>query len=284
MQWEHAFWGIYFLSKRENHSIDSSNKYFSINWSLKYLNETIKTIQNLRSVRDFSDKEISKDDIDKILKSAIRAANASARQNYSIIVVENREILDRLFYKANKGLLFCIDFTRLVDTAKELKYDYNPNNMWEYITGSTDTILAAQTAAIAAKSLGIDSLFTNSIHRAELSKVYELFNLPKEYCFPLIALCLGYAKCELPYKKGRLTAGVIHYEKHRRITSEDVANIVKQYNDYEKERLGLSPEKYKEIGVKDYFEFFYTKWSRPRNPQKLEEIHKTLLETKFFPS
>jgi nitroreductase len=248
------------------------------------LNDTIKTIQNLRSVRDFSDKEISKEDLDKILNSTIRAANASARQSYSVIVVEERDTLDKLFYKANKGLLFCVDFTRLVDTAKTLKYDFDPNNIWSYITGSTDAILAAQTAAIAAKSLGIDSLFTNSIHRAELPKVYELFNLPNESCFPLIALCLGYAKTELPYKKGRLTTGVIHYEKHKRVTSEDVAKIAKQYEDYENERLGLPPEQYKEIGVKDYFEFFYTKWSRPRNPQKLEEIHKTLRETKFFPS
>lgn len=246
------------------------------------MNETIKTIQSLRSVRDFSDKEISKICLDEILNSAVRAACSSARQNYSIIVVEDREILDKLFYGANKGLLFCTDFTRLIDTANELEYKYNPNTIWEFITGNTDTILAAQTAVIAAKSLGIDSLFTNSIHRAELAKIYELFNLPKEYCFPLIAIGLGYAKSEPLYKKGRLKTGVIHYQKHRRLTSDEIANIAKQYKDFENERLGYPPEKYQEIGVKDYFEFFYTKWTRPRNPQKLEEIHKTLLETKFF--
>ncbi|NHJ38923.1 MAG: nitroreductase [Asgard group archaeon] len=246
------------------------------------MNETIETIQSLRSIREFSDKEIKKDDLETILDSAVRAANASSRQDYSIIVVEDGEILDKLFYGANKGLLFCIDFTRLVDTAKELNYEYNPDNIWDYLCGSTDAILVAQTAAIAAKSLGIDSIFTNSVHRAELSKVYELFNLPKEFCFPLLALGLGYAKSEPSIKKGRLKLGVIHYHKHKRMTSEDVANIVKQYDDFENTGLGIPSDRLAEFGVKDYFEFFYTKWSRPRNPEKLKEIHETLVGTKFF--
>ncbi|NHJ48313.1 MAG: nitroreductase [Asgard group archaeon] len=246
------------------------------------MNETIKTIESLRSIRDFSDKEITKDDLEVILDSAIRAANASSRQDYSMIVVEDEEILSKLFYGANKGILFCIDFTRLVDTAKELKYEYNPGNVWDYFCGSTDAILAAQTAAIAAKALGIDSIFTNSIHRAELPKIYELFDLPKEYCFPLLALGLGYAKSDPSFRKGRLKTGVIHYHKHKRMTSEDIADIVKQYDDFENTGLGGPADKFAEIGVKDYFEFFYTKWSRPRNPDKLKEIYKTLTDTKFF--
>jgi nitroreductase len=246
------------------------------------MNETIKVIDNLRSVRDFSDKEITKGNLETILNSAIRAANASSRQDYSIIVVENKEVLGKLFYGANKGLLFCVDFTRLVDTAHELNYEYNPGNIWDYLCSSTDAILAAQTAAIAAKAIGIDSIFTNSIHRAELPKIYELFNLPKEYCFPLIALGLGYSKSEAEFRKGRLKTGVIHYHKHKRMTSEDIADIVQQYEDFENTGLGGPTDRFSEIGVKDYFEFFFTKWSRPRNPEKLKEILKILKEAKFF--
>ncbi|MGC9779279.1 MAG: nitroreductase family protein [Candidatus Heimdallarchaeota archaeon] len=247
------------------------------------MNETLKTIHNLKSIREFSDKEISKEDLEKILNASIQAACASARQNYSIIVVEDEEILKKLFYRANKGLLFCIDYTRIIDTAKYLKYEFCPDNIQEFITGSTDTILAAQTAAIAAKALGIGSLFTNSVHRAPLPEIYELFNLPQEFCFPSVALCLGYAKKEPAEKRGRLTTGVIHYHKHKRVSSEEIDSIIEEYAD-EKKNLGMTAEQLTEYGVKDYFEFFFTKWTRPRNPERIEDLYNTLTKAKFFRS
>ncbi|HUT79596.1 MAG TPA: nitroreductase family protein [Candidatus Bathyarchaeia archaeon] len=245
------------------------------------MNETLKTIHNLKSVRDFAEKDIPKEIMDQILKASIQAANASARQNYSIIVVDDKELLKNYFYNSNKGLLFCVDYTRLTETAKHLGYSYDPSNIQEFITGSTDTILAAQTAVIAAKSLGIDSLFTNSVHRAPFDKLYEEFNLPDEYCFPLIALALGYAKNEPGRKKGRLTTGVIHYNKHQIVTPEEIDQIVEAY-DNEENNLGQSKERYAEIGVKDYYEFFFTKWTRPRNPEKIKDYYERLKKALFF--
>lgn len=246
------------------------------------MNETLETIHKMKSIKEFSDKEITKENLDKILNASIQAANASSRQNYSIIVVDDKEILNQFFYKSNKGLLFCVDYTRLVDTAKHLKYEYSPDNIQEFITGSVDTILAAQTAAIAAKSLGIGSLFTNSIHRNPLPKIYELFNLPTEFCFPSIALCLGYAK-EEPIKKGRIKTGVVHYQKHKRLSPEEIDSIVKDYAD-EKNNLGIPAEILKEHGYKDYFEFFYKRWTQPRNPERIEDFYNALKAAKFFRS
>ncbi|NHJ86682.1 MAG: nitroreductase [Asgard group archaeon] len=245
------------------------------------MNETLKTIHNLKSVREYSEKEIPKNILDQILNASIQAANASARQNYSIIVVDDKELLKNYFYNANKGLLYCVDYTRLTETAKHLGYSYDPSNIQEFITGSTDTILAAQTAIIAAKSLGIDSLFTNSIHRTPFDKLYKDFNLPDEFCFPLIALCLGYAKNELGPKKGRLTIGVIHYNKHKKVTPKEIDQIVEAYAN-EDNHLGQPKERYAEIGVKDYYEFFFTKWTRPRNPERIKDYYDRLKKAHFL--
>ena len=47
------------------------------------MNDVIKTINLFRTVHgDFSDKEISDDDLDLIMNSSLKAANASARQSY----------------------------------------------------------------------------------------------------------------------------------------------------------------------------------------------------------
>ena len=69
-----------------------------------------------------------------------------------------------------------------------------------FVTGSTDTILAAQTACIAAKSLGIDSLFTQrGLHRRDISQVFKTLNLPDKYCFPLVAL-VELNRCAVPHQ------------------------------------------------------------------------------------
>jgi len=101
---------------------------------------------------------------------AIRAANASARQSYSVIVVEDRKIMKKLCgFPGSKSLLFCVDFNRIADMAGYLNNEFQ-----------------------GAKSLGIDSLFTNGIHRGDAERVFDILELPQEYCFPLIALILGY--------------------------------------------------------------------------------------------
>jgi hypothetical protein len=153
-----------------------------------------------------------------------------------------------------------------------------------FITGSVDTILAAQTACIAAKSLGIDSLFTNGIHRGDPRRVFELLKLPEDLCFPLTALVLGYPRKEPEQKKGRLRRlGVVHRETYHRPTAEDLDALVAAYDDPE-QHLALNSA-FREKGHQHYLEWFYKEWQRPAKlaagspPQMVWEI---LQRTGFF--
>lgn len=224
------------------------------------MNETLKTIQKLRSIRNFSEKEITDSDLNTILDAAVRAATAGMQQSYSIVVVEDKEILKEFFYTANKALVFCVDHNRLVDTAKHINQIYLVDRLEAFVTGSTDTILAAQTAAITAKSLGIDSLFTNSIHRTNF-RIYEMLNLPERYCFPLITLCLGYPSKEPNHMKGRLrNFGIIHYNKYQKSSTEELDNIIEEY-DIEENYLTFV--KWKEMGFKHYLDWYFTECFTP---------------------
>ncbi len=246
------------------------------------LNDTLKTIFSLRSIRKYSNKEITKENLNLIIRASVRAANASGRQSYSIIVVNDKKLLKKYFYTANKGILYCVDYNRLIDAAEYLNHTFASNNLRFFITGTTDTILAAQTATIAAKSLGIDSLFTNSVHREKLQVVYEDFDLPKTMCFPLIALCLGYASKEPKYLKGRLTnSGVIHYNRYHRLDTKELNNLIQKYDDDEK-HIALSWESWKEMGFKHYLDWFYTRWSGEIPEEKLREFHLILKKTGFI--
>ena len=237
------------------------------------MNETLKTITELRTVHGaFAEKEITNADLQTILNSAICAANASARQSYSIVVVEDKEVMKKLSgYSGSRLLLFCVDFNRICDVAAHLGHKFEMSDVTSFITGSTDTVLAAQTAAIAAKSLGIDSLFTNGIHRGDMNRVYEILDLPKEKCFPLIALVLGYAEEKSMRKKGRITKGVVHYNKYSPLSDDERSELVAKY-DEPSNHLGLFEDwrgKYNH-----YLDWFYEEWSGKGDTDEMTELLK----------
>lgn len=228
------------------------------------MNDTIKTIHHLRTIHgDFSDKKIDDKYLDIILQAAIRAATASARQSYSIIVIKDKEKIRQLSeYVGDTLLVFCVDFTRLIELAKHLNHTFEISDAIGFVTGSADTMMAAQTACIAAKSLGIDSLFTQrGLHRRDIKKVFEMLNLPEQYCFPLIALVLGYPRVEPSFQKGRLSEkSVIHWDTYHPLSPEEKASLITQYDD-KNQHLGLI-ENWEQFGLAHYLDWFYTKWAQ----------------------
>lgn len=248
------------------------------------MNSTLETIYSLRSIHgDFSERDIPQEDLDRILDACVRAANASARQSYSIVVVTDRKVIKENFgYPGSRALLFCVDYNRLELSAHHLKKEFVNKGVHSFITGSTDTILAAQTAAIAAKSLGIDSLFTNSVHRCDISCLYKTFNLPVKSCFPLIALILGYPNKEPETHKGRLTGkGVIHYEQYRLPDEKELDEIVAMYDDKEKHLGSISD--WESLGFSHFLEWYFDEWEGPGNmEEKQREMFAVLKQAGFF--
>ncbi|MBC2579070.1 nitroreductase family protein [Clostridium sp. DJ247] len=260
------------------------------------MNETIRIIENLKTVRNFSDRNIPKEHLSVILKSCVNAATASARQTYSIIVVDDKEVMKEVGYVGNRMIVFCVDFNRVIDMAEYLEFQYKHGiPIVDFITGSTDTILAAQTAAITAKSLGIDSFFSNCVHRGNINRIYDLLNLPEKYCFPLIALILGYSdekKLKLT-KKGRLSgSGVIHFNKYQRLDKQGLENIVLEYDSQDRHFLSLIDD-WREKGYNHYLEYFYEKWcgcsridekndSQIKTNNQYNQVEKMLIKTGFL--
>jgi nitroreductase len=229
------------------------------------MNDTLKTIHNLHSTHgNFSSQEVPNEELEAILKAGVRASNASARQSYSIIVVDDKAVMkEYLEYAGSKALIFCVDFTRLKDTAEYLEHPYECGGIVDFITASTDTALSAQSAAIAAASLGIDYLFTNSVHRGNMGKFYEKFKLPQKHCFPLLALILGYSESDENTPRGRLDgAGVIHYKEYHRLDNESLEESVQEY-DKEEKYMGISFFKRDSAqSYRGYLGWFYSVWCK----------------------
>jgi hypothetical protein len=181
--------------------------------------------------------------------------------------------MKQIGYVGSVMLVFCVDFNRVMDTAEFLGFQYkNGTPIVDFITGSTDTILAAQTAAIIAKSLGIDSFFSNCVHRGNINRIYNVLNLPERHCFPLITLILGYPdeKKSKMTKKGRLSGSeIIHFNKYERLNDKGLENLVLEYDSQDKHFLSLIDD-WREKGYNHYLECFYEKWC---GCSRLDEKH-----------
>ncbi|MFW9772036.1 MAG: nitroreductase family protein [Promethearchaeota archaeon] len=249
------------------------------------LNETLNILFNLKSVRNYTKEEIRKEDLDLILNAAIRAANSGNRQVFSIIVIDDNKLLEKYFYGANKALVFIVDFNRWFDLARHLGYSIEESidGMRGFTISSMDAMLAAQSAAIAAKSLGIGSLFTTTLHRQDLFEVYKFLGLPEKYCFPYLSLCLGYSDEESKPLKGRVKKGVIHYRKYQSLSQEELDEQILEY-DNEANNLGLSSaqQQRKEEGFDHYLSFYFANWSKPQPKEEIENFYAALQRSELF--
>ena len=225
------------------------------------VNDTLRTIHSLHTTHgNFLDKPVPEETLQTILRAGVRAAGASNNQSYAIIVVKDRKMMkDLCGYQGACLLLYCADYNRMMASAAALGYDYQPGTIVDFVTATINTVLAAQTAVIAARSLGVDSLLTNGIHRGDMERLWKLLDLPPTHCFPVIALVLGYADREPAHRMGRLDGlGVVHEGKYHTLTPEETAELTREYDDKER-HLGLN-EDWDKQGYPHYLDWYFKAW------------------------
>ena len=159
------------------------------------MNDTLKTLTERRSIKKYSDRAVSKEDIELILKAGVYAPTGRNTRDTLFLVVTQKELRDRLskmnaavmgsdndpFYGAPAVIVVFADRTRT--------------------TTVEDGSCAMSNLMNAAFSLGIDSCW---VHRArevfesdEGREIARSFGIPDEYIG--IGNCiLGYRDCELP--------------------------------------------------------------------------------------
>jgi len=174
------------------------------------MNETMRLIHNRRSVRVYEDKPIDRDTVDEIIQAAMRAPTAGNMMLYSIIEIADQAIKDKLavscdnqpfIARAPLVLLFVADYQRWFDTYMVSDVEaycaadglqLRTPGEGDLLLACCDALIAAQTAVIAAESLGIGSCYIGDI--MEMYEYHrELLGLP-QYVFPFAMLCFGYPR------------------------------------------------------------------------------------------
>lgn len=166
------------------------------------MNEVIETILKRKSVRVFEPKEIEPEKKHLILQSALRAPTAGNMSLYTILDITDQKLKEQLsetcdhqpfIAKAPLVLVFCADYYRWYHCFRGLEtpeYPVRKPDTGDFMLAFEDTVIAAQTAVLAAESLGIGSCYIGDIlENYEIHQ--EILGLP-QYVAPVCMAVFGY--------------------------------------------------------------------------------------------
>lgn len=183
--------------------------------------ETIKLIQDHRSIRKYLDKDIDDEILKELFTAGQWAPSSHNVQAYSIIVVRNKEVKDaiskfcgdqRWIRECPVFLVFCADFHRLKIATEMHGENHELDEIENLLIGTVDTALVAENIYIGAKSFGLGGVIIGGI-RNNPKEVVRLLDLPK-HVIPIVGMCLGYPD-QNPQQKPRLPQNiVVHNEKY----------------------------------------------------------------------
>ena len=163
------------------------------------MNTVIQQLLDRKSVRAFTDREITAEEKEAILWAAVNAPTAGNQQLYTILDITDQALKERLvttcdnqpfIAQAKMVLIFCADCKKWYDAFISAGCRPRTPGAGDLLLAVSDANIAAQNAVVAAQSLGIGSCYIGDVmENCEAHR--ELLGLP-EYVFPAAMLVFGF--------------------------------------------------------------------------------------------
>ncbi len=167
----------------------------------------MNSIFTRRSVRNFLDKEVEQDKIDKLLRAAMQAPSAGNQQPWEFVVVTGRENLDKLSeFNPYAGSLKLATLGIIVmgSTLRMKMPDY-----WQQDLGA-----ATQNILLQATEMGLGSVWYGCAPEKDRIQWVQEFCELDATLLPYSVIGLGYPKDDEANKfVDRFEADRVHYLK-----------------------------------------------------------------------
>jgi nitroreductase len=249
------------------------------------MNSTIQLLMQRKSIRVFTDRPLEAEHKAAILQAAMRSPTAGNMMLYTILEIEDQAIKDRLAVTCDDQpfiarspyvLLFLADYQRwygyyraagVTELCAARGEEMRRLQEGDLYLAMCDTLIAAQTAAIAAESLGIGSCYIGDIiENYEIHR--EMFGLPP-YVLPVTLLCLGYPTPEAAAR--RLTPRfeprfIVHRDRYQRSSPADLEAMFQARNEqFAAARQPGGQEEIQNVGQFNYVKKFSAAFSLEMN-------------------
>lgn len=163
------------------------------------MNEIIKSLHARKSVRIFTEKDISQEIKESILQAALQAPSAGCQLLYTILDITDQTKKEKLadlcdhqpfIAKAKMVLIFCADCEKWLSFYREAGLSPRKPGAGDLLLAVEDALIAAQNAVTAAESLGIGSCYIGDVME-NVEEMEALLELPP-YVYPACMLVFGY--------------------------------------------------------------------------------------------
>ena len=194
-------------------------------------NEVLETVLRHRSVRGFLPRKLAEGTLELLIAAAQSASTSSNLQFWSVVAVQEPERKSRLAELAGQQqfirdapllLVWLADLSRLDRIAAEQGAQIDGTHyLEEFIVGIVDAALAAQSALIAAESLGLGCVYIGAMRNLPEQIASELALPP--HCFAVFGMSVGYPDPARPADiKPRLPQSVVlHREQYSAAPQRD---------------------------------------------------------------
>ena len=235
------------------------------------MNEVLRQLIDRKSMRVYTEQEISPADKALILKAAAEAPTAGNQQLYTILDITDQKIKDRLVEtcdhqgmigEAKMVLIFCADCKKWYDAYLATGCEPRKPAIGDLMLAVSDTMIAAQNAVTAAESLGIGSCYIGDVME-NCAEQRALLNLP-EFVFPVGMLIFGYPtqqQKDRPKPERVEQKFIVHENGYRPLSAEELEEMWT-----------------KRCGVKSYSEWMQAFCKRKYNSEFSREMGRSVAE------
>ena len=162
--------------------------------------DAIEAIKARASVREYQDKPIAKDLIEKIADCGRLAPTARMEEPWEFIAVTDRKMLNAIADIADHGKFIAASACTVIVCCKETKY---------YLE---DGCAATENMLIAAAGFGIGSCWVAGDKKPYCQKILELLKVPPGYKL-VSMIAFGYPQKKQNPKKKKALKEVLHWQE-----------------------------------------------------------------------
>ena len=238
------------------------------------MNNIEKQLLNHATVRQYQNREISDEIMQRIIECGSRASNTGNMQVYSVIVTqepERRKALCDLHFGQGSStpaiLTICADVNRYHHWCRQRGCDQPYDNFLWFLSGVIDASLFAQNLCVAAESEGLGFCHLGTV-LYNTDAIAQLLELPKGVV-PVITLSMGYPEAQPTLSERLPIEGIMHKEVYHDYSDEDIDRIHEI-----RENFPFNQEMVRQNGTRNLAEIF----TNIRYPHKANvEISQALL-------
>ncbi len=194
--------------------------------------DDLKFFRNRRTIRRYTDREVTDNELRDMLEAASQAPTTGNMQLYSVIVTRSdegkRDLAPEHFNQpqttsCNVLLTFCADFNRFVRWCEVSDAEPGYDNFQSFVTAVIDTVIFAQQFCTIAemRGLGVCYLGTTTYTAPQIAAKLAL----PARVVPVITLSVGYPDGEAPLSDRIPVSAIMHSETYHDYSDEEIRQI-----------------------------------------------------------